>query len=239
MPVLRLMTADGRSVERDFVLPEGQVSIGRAEINVVIVDDVSISRRHATIEATPQGYRLVDERSANGVFLRGRRVTDAIVAPGETFRLGQRWLQLVDDRAASAADGPRPRSAATSWLWASCLLLLLGMAVTVGAVLLYLSRDAWAPRRSASGAGTTAAAGGTPCAPAPVTAPPCSWSLPGSPQGTCAPGFCFDGGPQGTGECKQQSAPANSHRDDMLDVVCDGGFTAQRDCTNAVVGCAR
>jgi predicted component of type VI protein secretion system len=141
MPVLRLMTADGRSVEREIVLGFGPTTIGRADINTVIVDDVSISRRHATLEVTPQGYRLLDERSANGVFVRGRRVTDATVAAGETFRLGQRWLQIVDDSAAAA--GVAPRSSGATWLWASCLLLLLAIAVCVGALLIYLSRERW------------------------------------------------------------------------------------------------
>jgi hypothetical protein len=238
MPVLRLMTADGRSVERDFDLPEGPVTIGRADINTIIVDDVSISRRHATIESTTHGYRLIDERSANGVFLRNRRITDAIAASGETFRLGQRWFQIVDDGAVSVSDAPATRSSAASWIGASCLLMLLGFAVCVGAVLIYLSRDAWAPRPSTAGSGSATSAATTSCSSTPAAAPACPWSA-GSPAGTCAPGFCFDGGPQGTGECKQQSAPASSHRDDALDVACDDGFTARRDCTNAVLACER
>jgi hypothetical protein len=73
-----------------------------------------------------------------------------------------------------------------------------------------------------------------------VLARACAWTEPGSPTGSCFPGFCFDGGAGGSGDCKQQAAPAHSRRDESMDVVCDEGFRDMRDrCTNAVTRCDR
>ena len=48
--------------------------IGRSLAADVRFDDPTVSRRHALIVRHPDGVRLLDDRSLNGVFVNGARV---------------------------------------------------------------------------------------------------------------------------------------------------------------------
>ena len=69
-PPRALLLVGGR---RLVVAPEGAV-IGRGRDCDVVLDDAGISRRHAHIRATPQGWTIEDLRSTNGVLLNGERL---------------------------------------------------------------------------------------------------------------------------------------------------------------------
>jgi Protein of unknown function (DUF3662)/FHA domain len=65
-----LLLVGGR---RLVVAPEGAV-IGRSRDCDVVLDDAGISRRHAHIRPTAQGWTIEDLRSTNGVLLNGERL---------------------------------------------------------------------------------------------------------------------------------------------------------------------
>jgi len=65
--------------------------IGRDAESDLCLQDRSVSRRHARLDADPgppARYRLVDLGSHNGTFLNGRRVRAATVRPGDRIRFG-------------------------------------------------------------------------------------------------------------------------------------------------------
>jgi pSer/pThr/pTyr-binding forkhead associated (FHA) protein len=68
--------------------PAGRLRIGRQPDNDMVLDDPLISRRHAEVRRTPQGWQLVDLNSSNGTFVNGRRVSSAVLAPGDVIGLG-------------------------------------------------------------------------------------------------------------------------------------------------------
>ena len=73
--------------------------IGRAEPFPVFQDDVTISREHAVVVATPAGVSLKDLGSRNGVLVNGRRLEryeEVPLAPGDEVLVGRttvRWLR--------------------------------------------------------------------------------------------------------------------------------------------------
>ncbi|MEU3980720.1 FHA domain-containing protein [Streptomyces sp. NPDC026672] len=70
-------------------LPARVVRIGRAADNDLVVDDLTVSRRHAELRALPDGsYEIADLGSHNGTFLDGRPVTLARVRPGDVVGIG-------------------------------------------------------------------------------------------------------------------------------------------------------
>jgi pSer/pThr/pTyr-binding forkhead associated (FHA) protein len=74
-------------------------TIGRSGDCHLVLDDASVSRRHATVAVTPEGYLAVqDLLSANGTWLQrnGRwiRVRRAILGTRDRLRLGERELPL-------------------------------------------------------------------------------------------------------------------------------------------------
>jgi len=70
--------------------------VGRGFSADVRLDHQSVSRRHAVIVAHPYGTRILDDRSANGTLVNGRRVTEATLHDRDTIELGAVALVFVD-----------------------------------------------------------------------------------------------------------------------------------------------
>lgn len=71
-----------------FPLDRAGLSIGRADNQDVVLPDPASSRQHCRIQPRGTGFALVDQGSANGVFLNGRRTTDAMLRHGDRIRIG-------------------------------------------------------------------------------------------------------------------------------------------------------
>lgn len=63
--------------------------IGRSLAADVRFDDPTVSRRHALIVRQPDGVRLLDDRSLNGVFVNGARVDGKTLADGDEIIVGR------------------------------------------------------------------------------------------------------------------------------------------------------
>ena len=83
---LELEDGDERAL---LPLEEPTVRLGRAFGADVVLDDQSVSRRHAIISQRPAGARILDDRSANGTFVNGRRVVEADLRDGDVVVLGR------------------------------------------------------------------------------------------------------------------------------------------------------
>ena len=59
---------------RRAVLPSGDTVVGRSPACDIVIDDVSVSRRHAKFTMTPDGCTLSDLSSRNGTYVNGRRI---------------------------------------------------------------------------------------------------------------------------------------------------------------------
>jgi hypothetical protein len=62
--------------------------VGRDAGADVVVDDASVSRKHARIERKGDAWLVADQASANGTFLDGQRVTEAGLRHGQSLRFG-------------------------------------------------------------------------------------------------------------------------------------------------------
>lgn len=72
------------------------LSIGRAPGSVLRLNDFSVSRMHAQLRNTGEGWTLRDLGSSNGTWVNGRRVTgSAVVRPGDEVRFGQIGYRLT------------------------------------------------------------------------------------------------------------------------------------------------
>ncbi|MCW2994793.1 MAG: hypothetical protein JWQ18_2288 [Conexibacter sp.] len=95
--------APGRYLELDdgeerVLLPlrSGTTHVGRGFSADVQLEDQSVSRRHALVYQRPTGSRILDDRSANGTFVNGRRVTEAELSDGDVVVLGRVVLTYRD-----------------------------------------------------------------------------------------------------------------------------------------------
>ena len=69
--------------------------IGRSLAADVRFDDPTVSRRHALIVRQPDGVRLLDDRSLNGVFVNGSRVEGKALEDGDEIIVGRYRLIFV------------------------------------------------------------------------------------------------------------------------------------------------
>jgi len=74
----------------------GSMTIGRDAANGIMLADVSVSGRHATIEQVAGGWRLADLGSTNGTFVNGRPVDGRglLLRGGERLMIGTVVLRL-------------------------------------------------------------------------------------------------------------------------------------------------
>jgi diguanylate cyclase (GGDEF)-like protein len=72
-----------------YPLSDRTLVLGRGEECDIRLQDHSVSRRHAHIEATPEGYYVHDQRSTNGTFVNDRQLeTSSLLQDGDYLRVG-------------------------------------------------------------------------------------------------------------------------------------------------------
>jgi pSer/pThr/pTyr-binding forkhead associated (FHA) protein len=77
-------------------LQEGVTHIGRGLLADLRLDENSVSRRHAILINRRSGVRLLDDRSSNGTFVNGRRITQTELSHGDVLVLGRVVLRYLD-----------------------------------------------------------------------------------------------------------------------------------------------
>ncbi len=79
-----------------FALEREWTRVGRSLAADVRFDDPTVSRRHALIVRQPDGLRVLDDRSLNGVFVNGERVEWSTLADGDEVMIGRHHLHFID-----------------------------------------------------------------------------------------------------------------------------------------------
>lgn len=90
----RLVMRRGPQPNQQFQLNRDKITIGRDVTNDIIISDPEISRHHARLVRTANGYAIEDLRSTNGTFVNRQRISsphqlyDAdVLGLGETVTL--------------------------------------------------------------------------------------------------------------------------------------------------------
>jgi pSer/pThr/pTyr-binding forkhead associated (FHA) protein len=84
-----------------FALSPGLTTAGRHPDSTIFLDDVTVSRRHAEIRSTPEGFVVRDVGSLNGTYLNRERIEESPLANGDELQIGKFKLVFV---AATAGD---------------------------------------------------------------------------------------------------------------------------------------
>jgi len=95
-----LIVIKGADEGRQFELSGPTLGIGRDSGNAIRLHDTEVSRRHAELRLSLDGvnYRLFDRNSANGIYVNGRPVHDAILQAGDQVQIGQTVLVFSTGR---------------------------------------------------------------------------------------------------------------------------------------------
>lgn len=80
----------GPNAGSTFLLDTDSSSVGRNTDSVVFLDDITVSRRHATFERRPGGEWFVrDAGSLNGTYVNGEQVDETKLATGDQVQIGR------------------------------------------------------------------------------------------------------------------------------------------------------
>lgn len=112
---LRVTTPDGQV--REYPIDVPSVIVGRSEGNGVVIDHVSVSRRHAQLHLDDEGLKIEDIGSANGTFVGSQRLTPGTqqrVEDGQQVRFGDVEAVYLPPRAAGGEASAGPGAAAAA-----------------------------------------------------------------------------------------------------------------------------
>jgi len=90
--VLTLLVIQGPDKGRRFELPDAIALLGR-DSRQLPLDDNTVSRRHAELHPSPNGWIVKDLGSSNGTYINGQRVVNTYqLKPGDQIRVGRSLL---------------------------------------------------------------------------------------------------------------------------------------------------
>ncbi|HTS90282.1 MAG TPA: FHA domain-containing protein [Gemmatimonadales bacterium] len=92
---------------REYTIGSTPLVIGREAGCDIVVPNKDVSRRHAEIFVSPQGYVLVDS-STNGTFVNGERIeAQRLLARADVIKIGDHEFRFYADKAPEAAPAAR------------------------------------------------------------------------------------------------------------------------------------
>ena len=84
-----LIVRAGAQTGAKFPLVEQVTRLGRHPESEISLDDITVSRRHAQIERTPDGYVVSDAGSLNGTYVNQERVDRMLLRHGDELQIGK------------------------------------------------------------------------------------------------------------------------------------------------------
>ena len=93
---------------RAHELKADKTTIGRVEDNAFQIAEPSVSSHHCEVLLRGNEVVIKDLNSTNGTFINDEKITESVLKPGHTLRLGQIELRLENGAAPAAAASGAP-----------------------------------------------------------------------------------------------------------------------------------
>jgi pSer/pThr/pTyr-binding forkhead associated (FHA) protein len=84
-----LIVRAGSQAGARFTLDQDITRLGRHPGSEISLDDITVSRRHAEVHRTTEGYEVADSGSLNGTYVNQERVERAILQHGDELQIGK------------------------------------------------------------------------------------------------------------------------------------------------------
>jgi len=84
-----LIVRAGAQAGARFPLDEHLTRLGRHPGSSISLDDITVSRRHANIERTREGYVASDAGSLNGTYVNQKRIDRLLLRHGDELQIGK------------------------------------------------------------------------------------------------------------------------------------------------------
>ena len=90
-----LVVEKGSQAGRTYPLADGVTEVGRHLQSSILLDDITVSRRHCRLTATGDRLAVEDEGSTNGTYVNGARMEESRLQPGDRLMVGRFHLVVV------------------------------------------------------------------------------------------------------------------------------------------------
>ena len=90
-----IFIARGANKGSRFLVTSDGATIGRSSTSSIFLDDVTVSRAHATISKSEGNFILRDAGSLNGTYINNVSVTEHTLVSGDEFQIGKFHLLFV------------------------------------------------------------------------------------------------------------------------------------------------
>lgn len=133
--LLVVVLEDGQRVRLDRTM-----TLGTSELCDIVLQDKTVSRRHAVVSPSLFGVRVEDQDSRNGTFVSDVRVVVADVPPGGNIRLGTSTIRVEESEKLQGPSVPASRDRLGRFIGSSSVLQpmydLLSKAIPTDATIL-------------------------------------------------------------------------------------------------------
>lgn len=101
----KLTIEDDEGQQTSLELARDEYTVGRAEGNSICLTERNVSRSHAVLRRTPEGWQVEDLQSYNGTYVNGARVVDVVrLQSGDIVQLADYRIELLDEAAIAVAE---------------------------------------------------------------------------------------------------------------------------------------
>ena len=84
-----LLVIKGPNIGDKFFIEKDEFLVGRSPESDVLLDDITVSRKHVILKKDVDGYKLFDAGSLNGSYLNGNIVEEALLSNGDRIQIGK------------------------------------------------------------------------------------------------------------------------------------------------------
>jgi pSer/pThr/pTyr-binding forkhead associated (FHA) protein len=99
-PTALLLVLKGAGRGNRFMVDKTGTTIGRAVDSGIFLDDVTVSRKHATINFD-RNFTFTDSGSLNGSYLNNERATTSVLKSGDEIQIGKFHLVFISNTTSS------------------------------------------------------------------------------------------------------------------------------------------
>ena len=84
-----LMSSSWKLINKDY-------KIGRSSENNIILDDITVSRKHALLSVKKENIKITDNNSTNGIYINNEIKNDCVLKSGDKIQIGKYLLLLTE-----------------------------------------------------------------------------------------------------------------------------------------------
>jgi pSer/pThr/pTyr-binding forkhead associated (FHA) protein len=84
-----LIVRAGAQAGSRFALDADVTALGRHPASEISLDDITVSRRHAEITRSDEGYVVTDAGSLNGTYVNQQRIDRTVLHHGDELQIGK------------------------------------------------------------------------------------------------------------------------------------------------------